>query len=138
MANKTSNNQQQKETTGQRKERVEEPKHSDNQQQGEDEKTYKFRSTSTTAKIETKKREKENNINSELAQEKNSDINNRDVCPLCNRPVNPISHWQGWGGGRIPPVHFCVPNVFEKPTEPSFLRLLVLYIYKHFLEISCS
>ena len=50
-------------------------------------KTYNFRSTSTRAKIETKKSGKEDNINSELAQEDNSDISNRDVCPLCNRPV---------------------------------------------------
>ena len=50
-------------------------------------KTYNSRSTSTRARTETKKREKEDNINSELAQEDNSDISNRDVCPLCNRPV---------------------------------------------------
>ena len=48
-------------------------------------KTYNVRSSSTRAKIE--KRGKEDNINSELAQEENSDISNRDVCPLCNRPV---------------------------------------------------
>ena len=29
----------------------------------------------------------EDNINSELAQEKSTDINNRDTCLLCNRPV---------------------------------------------------
>ena len=32
-------------------------------------------------------RGKEDNINSELGQEKNTDINNRDPCPLCNRPL---------------------------------------------------
>ena len=48
---------------------------SDGELQGEDNKTYNFRSTSTQAKFETKKREKEDNINSELTQEKNSDIN---------------------------------------------------------------
>ena len=37
--------------------------------------------------METRKRGKEDNINSELAQEKNIDINNRNACPLCNRPV---------------------------------------------------
>ena len=89
MVNKISNYQQQKEATGngQRKEKVEGPKYSDNEHQGKDGKTYNFRSTSTRAKIETKKREKEDNINSELAQEENSDISNRDVCPLCNRSV---------------------------------------------------
>ena len=44
-------------------------------QQGEGNKSYKF------------KLGKEGNINSELVQEKNSDINNRDVCLLCNRPA---------------------------------------------------
>ena len=34
-----------------------------------------------------KKRGKEDNMNSELAQEKSTDINNRGACPLCNRPV---------------------------------------------------
>ena len=89
MVNKISNYQQQKEATGngQRKEKVEGPKYSDNEHQGKDGKTYNFRSTSTRAKIETKKREKEDNINSELAQEENSDISNRDICPLCNRPA---------------------------------------------------
>ena len=48
-------------------------------------KTYNVRSSTARAKIE--KRGKEDNINSELAQEENSDISNRDVCPLCNRPV---------------------------------------------------
>ena len=38
-------------------------------------------------KIEAKKRGKEDNINLELAQKKNTDINNRDACPVCNRPV---------------------------------------------------
>ena len=66
---------------------MEEPKYSDCEQQDKDDKTYNFRSTSTRAKIEIKKRGKEDNINSELAQEENSDISNRDVCPLCNRPV---------------------------------------------------
>ena len=89
VAKKTSNYQQQKEATGngQRKEIGEKPKCSDGEQQSKDDKTYNFRSTSTRAKIETKKRGKEDNINSELAQEENSDISNRDVCPLCNRPV---------------------------------------------------
>ena len=48
---------------------------------------HNFRSTSTRAKFETKKREKEDNINFELAHEKNFEINNRDLCLLCNRPV---------------------------------------------------
>ena len=48
---------------------------------------HNFRSTSTRAKLETKKREKEDNINFELAHEKNSEINNRDLCLLCNRRV---------------------------------------------------
>ena len=41
VANKTSNNQQQKERTdhGQRRDKVEEPKYSDNEQQGKDNKT---------------------------------------------------------------------------------------------------
>ena len=34
-----------------------------------------------------KKRGKEDNMNSELAQEKSTDINNRGACPLCNRTV---------------------------------------------------
>ena len=82
MANKTLNYQQQKEETGngQEKEKMEEPKYSDSEQQDKDDKTYNFRSTSTRAKIEIKKRGKEDNINSELAQEENSDISNRDVC----------------------------------------------------------
>ena len=89
VAKKTSNYQQQKEATGngQRNKIGEKPRYSDNEQQGKDDKTYNFRTTSTRAKIETKKRGKEDNINSELAQEENSDISNRDVCPLCNRPV---------------------------------------------------
>ena len=66
---------------------MEEPNYSNSEHQGKDDKTYDFRSTSTRAKIETKKREEKDNINSELAQEENSDISNRDVCPLCNRPV---------------------------------------------------
>ena len=70
-----------------KEEKNEEPKYSDSEQQGEDSKTYNFRSTSTRAKIETEKKGKENNINSELAQEKNSDISNRHACPLCNRLV---------------------------------------------------
>ena len=43
----------------------------DSEQQGKDGKTYNFRSTSTGAKLETKKRWKEDNLNSELAQEEN-------------------------------------------------------------------
>ena len=66
---------------------MEESKYSDSEQQGKDDKAYNFRNTSTRAKIEPEKRGKEDNINSELAQEENSDISNRDVCPLCNRPV---------------------------------------------------
>ena len=50
---------------------MEETKYSDNEQQGKDDKTYNFRSTSTRAKIETKKRLKEGNINSELVQQEN-------------------------------------------------------------------
>ena len=34
-----------------------------------------------------KKKGKEDNINSELAQEKSTDIKNRDAYSLCNRPV---------------------------------------------------
>ena len=94
MVNKTSNNQQQKEITGngQRKEKVEEQQYSDSdgEQQGKDGKIYKFRSTSTRAKIEAKKRGKEDNINSELAQEKNSDINNRDRCMFIMQSYYPI------------------------------------------------
>ena len=72
VANKTSNYQQQREATGngQRKEKVEEPNYSDSEQQGKDDKIYNFRSTSTRVKIETKKKRKEDNINSELTQEK--------------------------------------------------------------------
>ena len=65
---------------------MEEPKYSDSEQQGKDDKTYNFRSTSTRANIEILKilkRGEKDNINSELAQEENSDISNRDVCPLC-------------------------------------------------------
>ena len=89
VAKKASNYQQQKEATGngQNKEIVEEPKYSDSEQQGKDGKTYNFKKTSTRPKIQTKKRGKEDNINSELAQEENSDNSNRDVCPICNRPV---------------------------------------------------
>ena len=94
MVNKTSNNQQQKEITGngQRQEKVEEQQYSDSdgEQQGKDGKIYKFRSTSTRAKIEAKKRGKEDNINSELAQEKNSDINNRDRCMSIMQSYYPI------------------------------------------------
>ena len=76
VAKKTSNYQQQKEATGngQRNKIGEKPRYSDSEQQGKDDKTYNFRTTSTRAKIETKKRGKEDNINSELAQEENSDI----------------------------------------------------------------
>ena len=88
MANKTSNNQQQKETTGNgERKKVEEAKDSDSEQQDEDNKTYNFRSTHTREKIEMKKRGKQDNINSELTQEKSSDINNTDACSVCNRPV---------------------------------------------------
>ena len=66
---------------------MEKPKYSDSEQPGKEGKTYNFRYTSTRAKIDPKKTGKEDNINSELAQEENSDISNRDVCPLCNRPV---------------------------------------------------
>ena len=94
MVSKTSNNQQQKEITGngQRKEKVEEQQYSDSdgEQQGKDGKIYKFRSTSTRAKIEAKKRGKEDNTNSELAQEKNSDINNRDRCMSIMQSYYPI------------------------------------------------
>ena len=74
---------------------MEEPKYSDSEQQDEDGKTYNIRSTSTREKIETKKKQKEDNINSELAKEKNIDINNRDVCSLCNRPVRTGIEWGG-------------------------------------------
>ena len=67
--------------------KVEESKDSDSEQQGEDDKTYTFKSFSTREKIEMKKRGKEDNINSELAQEKSTDIKNRDACSLCNRSV---------------------------------------------------
>ena len=89
VANEASNNQQQKQTTGNRQKRgkLEEPKYSDNEQQGEKNKSYNFRSSSTRAKTETKNRGKEENTNSELAQKKNSGINNRDACPLYNRLV---------------------------------------------------
>ena len=94
MVNKTSNNQQQKEITGngQRQEKVEEQQYSDSdgEQQGKDGKIYKFRSTSTRAKIEAKKRGKQDKINSELAQEKNSDINNRDRCMSIMQSYYPI------------------------------------------------
>ena len=63
VAKKTSNYHQQKEATGngQRKEIGEEPKYSDSEQQGKDNKTYNFRSTSRRAKIETKKIGEEDN-----------------------------------------------------------------------------
>ena len=66
---------------------MEKPNYSDSEQQGGEDETYNFRSTSTREKIGTKKIGKEDNINSELAQKSNTDINNRGVCPLCNRPV---------------------------------------------------
>ena len=49
VAKKTSIYRQQKQATGngQRKEKVEEPKYSDSEQQGKDDKTYNFRSIST-------------------------------------------------------------------------------------------
>ena len=88
MANKTSNNQQQKETTfNEERKKVEESKDSDREQQGKDDKAYNFRSAGTREKIEMKKKGKEDNTNSELAQEKSTDINNRDTCQVCNRPV---------------------------------------------------
>ena len=61
MANKTSYNQQHKETAGngQRREKVEKIKYSDSKQPGENNKTYNFRSASAKAKIETKKGEGE-------------------------------------------------------------------------------
>ena len=52
-----------------------------------DGKVYSFRSTSTREKIEKKKSGEEDNINSELTQEKSTDINNRDAYPVCNRPA---------------------------------------------------
>ena len=86
VAKKTSNYQQQKEATGngERNEIGQKPTYSHSEQQDKDEKTYNIRSTSTRAKIETIKTGKEDNINSELAQEDNSDISNRDTCPLYN------------------------------------------------------
>ena len=94
VAKKTSNYVQQREATGngQRNEIGERPKYSDSEQQGRDDKTYNSRSTNTRAKIEVKKRRKEDNINSELPQE-NSVISNRDVCPLCKRPVKTGVEW---------------------------------------------
>ena len=65
----------------------EEPKYSASEKKRKANKTYNFRSTSARAKIENKKRGIEDNINPELAQQKNSDINNRNVCPLFNIPV---------------------------------------------------
>ena len=65
----------------------EEPKYSDSEKKRKANKTYNFRSTSARAKIENKKRGIEDNINPELAQQKNSDINNRNVCPLFNITV---------------------------------------------------
>ena len=63
-----ANHQQEKETTGnrQRAKNVQEPKYNDGEYQGEDNKTYNLRSTSTRAKIETKNSGKEHKINSEL------------------------------------------------------------------------
>ena len=58
---------------------MEEPKYNVSEQQVRGDKSYNFRSTSTRAKIETKKRRKEDNIDSGLTQEENSDISNRDV-----------------------------------------------------------
>ena len=46
---------------------MEEPKYSDSEKQGEDSKTCNFGSISTKAKLETRKRGKEDNINKELA-----------------------------------------------------------------------
>ena len=40
-----------------------------------------------TLEVSVQEQKSKDNINSELAQEENSDISNRDVCPLCNRPV---------------------------------------------------
>ena len=85
----TTSNKKKQKVMG-KKEKVEEPKYSDSDQQGQDNKTYNFSSTSTRAKIETKTREKEGNINSDPTHQNNSDINNRDVCPLCNRPVKMV------------------------------------------------
>ena len=65
---------------------MEEPKYSDSEQQGKDNKTYNFRYTSTRAKIETKKRGK-GRQHKFMPQEKSSDINDTDMCPLCNRLV---------------------------------------------------
>ena len=86
--NETSKNQQHKKTAGNgRRKAVEEPKYSDSEQQGEDDKTYSFRSASTRETVETKKRVKEDSISSELTQEKNTGINNRHILPLYNRLV---------------------------------------------------
>ena len=81
VANKASNSQQQKEITGNAQIRDKVAGRT---------KVSKARTTRPITleerKIETKKREKEDNISSELAQEKNS-ISSRVKCPLCNRPV---------------------------------------------------
>ena len=65
----------------------EEPKYSDSEKKRKTNRSYNFRSTSARAKIENKKKGIEGNTNPELTQQKNSDINNRNVCPLFNIPV---------------------------------------------------
>ena len=98
---------------------MEEPKYGDSEEQGEYDKTYNFRSTSTRAKTETKKRGKEDNIISELAQKKNTDINNRGVCPLCNSPIK-----QEWNVGYV--VDGFITNV----KEPQRKKVLKEYQYE--------
>ena len=78
---------------------MEESKDCDSEQHGKDDKTYNFRSTSTREKIEMKTRGKEGNINSELAQEESTDINNRDAYPVYNRSVKTGAErgiYKGW------------------------------------------
>ena len=50
------------------KKKMEEPKERDSEQKGGNNRTYNFRSVSTRAKIETKERGKDDNINPEIAQ----------------------------------------------------------------------
>ena len=38
-------------------------------------------------KLKLKRRGKEHSINPDLAQEKNPDINSRDICSVCNRSL---------------------------------------------------
>ena len=63
--------------------------YSDSEQQSKGDKTISIilEVPVQVQKLKLKRVGKEDNISSDLAQEENSDISNRDVRPLCNRPV---------------------------------------------------